>query len=352
MSSNIKSTIGLDKVIPYDLWCEYLNKRKNEQISYIEKYCSLDNSIENANFINIIKNINNIALFDLSRISYMGFLFLDKYILFNMMEIVNISRIHNDTDNIEDNKDNNDNNYSYTNNLTNKLDKFIDFVIILIVNIELSLKFHFLLLLSYLKVTDQLKFNYKNNSNNHNTSNAPETSTTTILHLNTCLNRFKRILLECKKIIKPSTWILLILKVIRNFYNIFHLDTSSDDFLITHNKFLKKVLNKTSQIDQSFDNFIISLDNYYTLSNNISNPITDSSINLYKICINFMINITKTFLELFIDAYEELILLLIDKYSENEIKRNKILEIGKSIKIFIEIEMNEIINNLLCLEII
>ena len=84
------------KLITYDEWFLFL---KNKKIDYLKKLKSefsyLDNSREFNGFINnfinnVIDNVNsqNNNIFDLSNISYLCFLFLDKYIVEQFNHII------------------------------------------------------------------------------------------------------------------------------------------------------------------------------------------------------------------------------------------------------------------------
>ena len=91
-------------VISYNNWCSYIKIKKQNILKKIDSTSILDNSNENKTFINIFKNIFNIDIFDISRIGYISFSFLDTYINSYLLNIlkndkqINYYFLNNDDD--------------------------------------------------------------------------------------------------------------------------------------------------------------------------------------------------------------------------------------------------------------
>jgi len=319
----------MDKIVSFDLWYEYLNSRKIHYLEYFEKYCFIDKSPENYKIIDIIIKTLNINLFDLSQISYLGLLFLDKFIITNIIHILKISQYF-ETDIDTDDDTNNDTN---SGDINNKITIFLEFVINLIISIELILNVQFLVLLNYLY--DLYDDNYF-----YFCINLPNMSND--------IFKYRNIIHDIRKNIKSSSWLLISFKLIRNFFQIFNLDTDIN-IIKSHNNIHSKFKCQLSKINNIFDDWILKID--ILKNTQISQELEhEQNINLnnknnmvYKICVELIINIVDCLMEMLGDVFNELVSLLTIKYPTEKDKLNSIC---LTIKLFIDIEKQKIIDKL------
>ena len=75
--------------ITYDEWDEYININKQHMLDSIDNTLLIDKSQEHIQFINILKNIFNINIFNVSRITYSICTFLHIYINKHLCDIIN-----------------------------------------------------------------------------------------------------------------------------------------------------------------------------------------------------------------------------------------------------------------------
>jgi hypothetical protein len=282
--------------ITFEEWDEYLNSLKNEMLESLRMDKVMTLSHEGNIFVNLIKKINDIRLFDLSRISYLAFLFLDKYIEKNLFCLI---YFRNTTGN------------TTGNTITTELDIILDYIIKIIIYIELSLNYHFLLLLNHLA-------RYNNAGN----------STWILANRDIKIIRFNKSMVDFHNDIKPASLLLYLMKLIKTIsFMINSISVCNDSSLIN---LITIVRNSLNTVNNHLDEFIISI--YSGVSGVSGNP----EIDKYDICIKFINMIIETFYNMFNTIYQEIVKILIKTYPDD---RQRLNSIGESVKSFIEMEI-------------
>lgn len=284
-------------IIEYESWDSYLTERKNEILESL----SLDKVItltpEGYKFLNIIGKINDIRLFDLSRISYLAFIFLDNYIGTHLSSIINNTRtqINNTTNN--------------TTNTTNDLDNLLEYIINVIIYIELSLNYHFLLLLNHLA-------RYNSGSN--------------MVNSDVKIARFNKSVKDFHNDVKPASLLLYLMKLIKTVSFIMNsISISSNTTMVNIVSIIRDELIK---VNNYLDEFIISINT----GSGISGVSGISRLDKYKICIKLVNEMIEIFYNMFDSVYQEIVKILIKMYPDDQIRLNSI---GESVRSFIEMEI-------------
>lgn len=288
--------------ISYDEWVDYIGDKKLALLQNIDKTSFLDNSIENNIFISILKKIFTMDIFNLSRISYLAFSFLDIYINENLQTIINIDKYNLGT---------------YIQNRQNKQSsKFICLTILinLIIHIEFTLNLHLFIII------------YIANSNaNSNAQESiledPKISKPKILF------KIEKICNDLKANIKSSTIILLLLKINKKLGDISDI-CIWNDFILKEQALSKQLLFINNKMKYLLDNFILAIAKNNLFQNNITNTKANTQANTqvntqvntilerYELCINYILDLANILYTYFDIAFAILI-----KYLQEDCKQ-------------------------------
>ena len=335
-------------------WNKYIYDKKKELIDDIENTNNtLDTSKSSMIFNDILKDIININMFNISYISFMLLKFLETSFIPTEV-ILNVINIYSNaklceiiiSQRIEINKQNEHN------RLNNKPIKMIDTikyvnVLKLIINIlvefvvktELCLNLKCLLMLHFIE-----KYN---NNNNNNNIDKPKV-------FNLFIKPHKLAITH----IKSSTLILLFLKLIRkigiekydstvliNYIDNINNKNDNENNNISHN-YIEYVNNKikiNKKTKEYLDTFMIDitnyLDNYNTLNNTNNKPIPFS---IYKICSDYIINNSEIIISYFKNIYFILEQHLLNSNTITKEKKQKIYYLKNVIKNLCDMEYDNI----------
>lgn len=295
--------------ILYDHWDNYIQNHKIDILEGLSINNLLSTTSDGINFLNIIAKICQFRLFDLSRISYLAFIFLDKYIESNWDNIINNNSVNNSVNN---------NGVTKKATVIDFLDGLLQLIINTVILIELTLNFHFLLLVMNLNLEDDQK-------------SIPE-------NFKKDLQILKYILLakELKQNVKSSTLVLFMMKIIKSINSNIDILCKLDIKLVNQLLPIIKLVQKGTiePCNQYLDNFIISL----ASGNSSGLPYNDKSVTyaIINICNELIISSVKTFYNLFDVVYLELVKYLITKYPDDE---KRLLLIGGSIHDLLDMEI-------------
>lgn len=277
--------------ITIDEWQQYIDYKKKLIIENINNTDDLDNSKDNIKFITILKSIINLKIFNISKFSYSAInlliisSFINPVILYNIIKDDKITKNFEGTY-TESNLDTNINTNINTNTtLTNILKIIIDFL----VQIEISLNYHCILIIHFInKLQQQVHTQQQLQQQPH-----PQV-----------FNSFSKIDKTITESIKPSTLILLFIKFLQKLgggqkYNIFNkllLFEKTNKSVITKKQNIKELLQTNTNMKASLDTFIININKYFiNTSKKIDTPDTILNNNIYSICTNYIISIVELF---------------------------------------------------------
>ena len=382
----IKENIECNSKICFTYWQKYIDKKKLLLLTKITNIQNIDNSMSNTMnntldnspehkiFINILKSIIKCKLFNISNIIFMLLKFLESSyiesaIICNTIDVYNKDIMYNNI---------NINNYYYIDNnlnpdventLENNIYKELEFVnqldiyintiqnilsllIDLVVYIEISLNLHCILIVNCLQQIS--------NSNTQNTS----------IYNSSIFNYYKSLNNNISKNIKPSTIILLFLKIIRKL-GIFDLDSKIKDILLivendttqnntndTNNIYKNKFSKLNKELKTSLDTFILQITIFFDNENKYKDNKEQSNKDyeeLYIIFNNYIIDITKLLfnsIENIFDLLDKYILnnkyiikTKSNKYDIDEInqKKEKFIYMKNTFKNLLDIEIDDII---------
>lgn len=269
--------------ITYYEWCDYIIIKKTKLLNQFDITSFIDNSNENDTFITILKKIFNMDIFNMSRISYLAFSFLDIYINTYLTDIFK-----------------NDKSNSIHKNTTTYI--LIQFIINLIVHIEFVLNLHlFIIIYIIRKYTND---NTNDNTNEHNSG----------LSKPKILYKLDKICDDIQSSIKPSTTILLLLKINRKLCNI--LDVFDTSLLLKESGLIKHAKELNSKINNLLDAFILAIAKNTKCQNTTSTSTSTSTsakannnimIERYELCINYILDLANILYMYFDIAFETFI---------------------------------------------
>lgn len=246
-------TSSKNNMITYIEWDDFIKLNKIKLLNYIDKTSCLDNSNENQIFINNVKKILLMDIFNMSRISYLVFSFINIYVNKYLIHII----------------------YPLSNIANNSLNPItltlIEFITKLIIYIEFTLNLHLFIIvyLTYINTNKKL-----DNPDNHNILKPK------------ILTKLEIICTDVKKTIKSSSIILLLLKINSKLCNI--LDNVTNDYISSLIKIISTIENKKNilvMIKTINNKMTILLDTFMLA---IMNPIHNSNIKKYELCINYI----------------------------------------------------------------
>ena len=314
--SNMKKTDISNKKkkdisLKYDDWESYIIDRKHLLIKELNDKSYLAKVEDNVKFIDIMKNISNTNILNLT---YIGFLFVkfleniyvDEHIILNCIEL------YSDEKYFIQSKENS----KYIDNLKCLINAIPD----MIIKIEFSFNLHFLILLYFLK---QLKSNNQNqNQNNNNTFSR---------YINKNTSNLLNIIGNLSKQINESSIILLLFKLIRNIANTQAIDITNE-FIIQNKEYLDKCKNCLDEQEVILDDFIVNI----------------NSENSYEVCNKYVLEMVRIIFQEMQNIFKYVIEYLLKSEHMDNVKRTNITYLDNIMKNFMEIEkinIEKIINN-------
>ena len=306
--------------ISYVDWISYIKIKKHKILRKIDTTSILDNSIENKTFINILKNIFSTDIFDISRIGYIAFSFLDTYINPYLVNILKNDKQlnyyflnHKDYDN----NDNNDNNGNKK--LNDDINNILELIINFIIQTEFSLNLHLFLIIYLLT---------KNASSSEKVkeTKSPYEKTTPKLLKPVILLKFEQIYNNISLNIKPSSVILLLLKINYKLTNILdNININNYNKIIKNElEFYKHIRELNKKINTLLDSFILEItkildQSQIAIANANTTAIPDKDIiEKYSICINYILDLGNLFYTSFDTVFEIFIKYLKKEYPDNK----------------------------------
>jgi len=210
-------------------------------------------------------------IFNMSRISYLAFSFLHIYINSYLINILqNDKHIHHTTS-IQSPNDK---------QLNNDTKIILQFIINLIVHIEFILNLHLFIIIYIIRKSSN------DNTNQHNVG----------LSKPKLLYKLDKICGDIQSSIKPSTTILLLLKINRKLCNI--LDVFDNSLLIKETGFIKQAKELNSKINNLLDAFILAIakntkcqNTTSTSSSKYTNANHNIMIERYELCVNYILDL-------------------------------------------------------------
>lgn len=387
----IKDNIEKNSKICFTYWQKYIDKKKLLLLTKITNIQNIDNTMSNSMsntldnspehkvFINILKSIIKCKLFNISNIIFMLLKFLEssyiesaiicntidvynKDIMYNNINVNNYYFIDNNLNpDVENTLEKDiDTQYEFVNQLDiyiNTIQTILSLLIDLVVYIEISLNLHCILIVNCLQQISNL-----------NTQNTQNTS----IYNSSIFNYYKSLNNNISKNIKPSTVILLFLKIIRKL-GIFELDRKIKDILViiendttqndttqndTNYIYKNKFSKLSKELKASLDTFILQITIFFDNENKNNDDKEQSDKDykeLYIIFNNYIINITKLLfnsIENVFDLLDKYILnnkyiikTKSNKYNVDEInqKKEKFIYMKNTFKNLLDFEVNEII---------
>lgn len=337
-----------------DDWDNYIYKKKQDLINEIKKNNILDNSNSTLIFNNILKDVIQINIFNISYIAFMLLKFLEttfipSYLILNVINVysngkmydiivkkkIEISKLN------EYNKKNNKelikiDSYKYLNSLKIIINIIIDFV----VKTEVYLNINCLLMVHFIDKINNKHNKYNNNNNNdyndynlNNSINKPK-----------LFNLFTRTHKQIITHIKSSTLILIFLKFIKKIDN----DKFTNDILINYindnkynmNNSYKTYMNNkkdnNKKTNEYLDIFMIEITKYLEDTIYINTP------NVYSICSNYIINNIELMFNNFENIYSILETYLLTSVTINKEKENKLFNLKTVIKNLCNLEFDNV----------
>ena len=344
--------------ITYDEWDEYININKQHMLDSIDNTLLIDKSQEHIQFINILKKIFNINIFNVSRITYSIFTFLHIYINKYLYDIINPNldgtirpeinldgtirpeinldgtirpEINLDcTISPEINLDNtiipNLNNHNNNNN-NNNIIIMLKLIIKLFINIEFILNTQFFLIIYILNKNKKKTTTTPDTPDTLDTPDTPDTPDTldtpdttpetkpettneTTTHANYKI--LMKITQICKDIdvnIKSSTIILLLLKMNSQLCNYTILDIINNDLINNENSYSKTINIFNNDINNLLDKFINDISQIIEYTDTHTDTHTDTNTNTdiytntitykYILCVNYILDLSNLLYSMF-----------------------------------------------------
>ena len=347
--------------ITYDEWDEYININKQHMLDSIDNTLLIDKSQEHIQFINILKKIFNINIFNVSRITYSIFTFLHIYINKHLCDIINTNldgtispeinldgtispeinldntiipeinldgTINTNLDGTNTNLDNNNNNIII----------MLKLIIKLFINIEFILNTQFFLIIYILNKNKKKTTTTPDTLDTLDTppapAPAPEQDTTT--HANYKI--LMKITQICKDIdvnIKSSTIILLLLKMNSQLCNYTILDIINNDLINNENSYSKTINIFNNDINNLLDKFINDISQIIEYTDTHTNTHTDTHTNThtdtntntdiytntitykYILCVNYILDLSNLLYSMFNTSIDIFITYLIKENPEH-----------------------------------
>ena len=327
-------------ILTLENWQSHIDKKKLELLTHVASSNYLENTSENLQFISIIKELVNCNLFNISNIAFyilklLENTFIDSDILYEAVSDTNTQ-----------NKD--VKHTSTSDEYLDTLKKYVHLIIDNVVHIELSLNIHFIIIINNLQKLQTPKHNIKN-----------------ITIIPKVFYTFEKINNDIVNTIKPSSHILLFLKLIRKLGK-FHI-LSLNNNGITQNKdtkytnYIKNNKESSNKIKCTLDNFIININNFYEskdykdmiieypldTSLNSLNVTHSINNNVTSICQNYIVFIVKILFTEFNNLFDLLDTHLKSSDNITEEKIQNILIIKTTLSNMINIEIENIKNKLL-----
>jgi len=342
-----------NNLLNIDNWDNYIYKKKQDLINEIKKNNILDNSNSTLIFNNILKDVIQINIFNISYIAFMLLKFLEttfipSYLILNVINVysngkmydiivkkkIEISKLN------EYNKKNNKelikiDSYKYLNSLKIIINIIIDFV----VKTEVYLNINCLLMVHFIDKINNKHNKYNNNNNDYNDYNLNNS-----INKPKLFNLFTRTHKQIITHIKSSTLILIFLKFIKKIDN----DKFTNDILINYindNKYYmnnsyktymnnKKDNNKKTK--EYLDIFMIEITKYLEDTIYINTP------NVYSICSNYIINNIELMFNNFENIYSILETYLLTSVTINKEKEKKLFHLKTVIKNLCNLEFDNV----------
>jgi len=322
--------------ISYNDWYNYIKINKIKILKNIDSSSFLDGSKTNKIFTNLLQGLFNTDVFDISRVSYLAFSFLDLYINSYLTDIIRQnSKKTVTTINVS----------SPTLSTKTQIHNILYFIINLVIHIELTLNLHLFMLIYLLKKQEQ---------NSCLRGNLDTTYQHKFIKPRILL-KFEKIYNDIELNIEPSSILLLLLKINYKISNIFnYLD--NDIILNEKGKDKDKTIDKntniitknkeiTNKINKLLDSFILSIENIYRHTQSEQQSSTQSNTyEKYSICINYMLDLSTLAY-----SYFDLGFGILVKYLKNEYpdKKDSFDIIQKTISTFLKNEITTLEKKLL-----
>lgn len=323
-------------VISYNDWYNYIKINKIKILKNIDSSSFLDGSKTNKIFTNLLQGLFNTDVFDISRVSYLAFSFLDLYINSYLTDIIRqnkskpVTIINISSTNVSS---------PAASSTNTQIHNILYFIINLVIHIELTLNLHLFMLIYLLKKQEQnsLKCN-------------PDTNTPQYKFIKPkILLKFEKIYNDIELNIEPSSILLLLLKINYKISNIFDYldndiilnekDPSKNTSIITKNKEI------TNKINKLLDSFILSIENIYRHTQSEPQSSTQSNTyEKYSICINYMLDFATLAYSYFDLGFEILVKYLKNEYPD---KKDSFDIIQKTISTFLKNEITTLEKKLL-----
>jgi len=315
--------------ISYDEWYNYIKVNKLKLLNKVDSSSLLEGSKDYKIFINLLQELFKVDTFDISRISYLAFSFLDLYINSYLSTIIHKHKIHQD-------RDPNDPNINIHN--------ILYFIVKLIIHIEFTLNLHLFILVYLLKKNDKYNLTSNSNSNKQNFVKPK------------ILLKFEKIYNDLELNIESSSILLLLLKLNYKISNIF--DYLDDDIILKENELINKNNNEnknknenknenkndnnTYKINYLLDSFILAIENIYKPDE--QDDADNKVVKKYSICMNYIIDLSNLSYNYFNLGFEILIKYLKIEYPD----KNELFDIiHRTISTFLKNELNLLENTLL-----
>jgi hypothetical protein len=318
----VSNTLAMSNtlIISYNDWYNYIKINKIKILKNIDSSSFLDGSKINKIFTNLLQGLFNTDVFDISRVSYLAFSFLDLYINSYLTDII---RQNNSkpvtTSNVS----------SPTLSTKKQIHNILYFIINLVIHIELTLNLHLFMLIYLLK---------KQEKNSCLRGNLDTTYQHKFIKPRILL-KFEKIYNDIELNIEPSSILLLLLKINYKISNIF--DYLDNDIILNEkdkDKDKDKDKNKeiTNKINKLLDSFILSIEQQSSTQSN--------TYEKYSICINYMLDFATLAY-----SYFDLGFGILVKYLKNEYpdKKDSFDIIQKTISTFLKNEITTLEKKLL-----
>ena len=299
--------------ITYDEWNKYININKQHMLDSIDNTLLIDKSQEHTQFINILKQIFNINIFNVSRITYSICTFLHIYINKHLCDIINTN-----LDGTNPNLDNLDDTIpiSKINLDSNNIIIMLKLIIKLFINIEFILNTQFFLIIYILNKNKQQHTTTPDTTSETTPETTTDTTTETTPETTTHANYkiLMKITQICKDIdvnIKSSTIILLLLKMNSQLCNYTILDIINNDLINNENSYSKTINIFNNDINNLLDKFINDISQIIeytdTHTNTDIDTNTDTNTDIYTntitykyiLCVNYILDLSNLLYSMF-----------------------------------------------------
>jgi len=356
-----------NNLLNIDDWDNYIYKKKQDLINEIKKNNILDNSNSTLIFNDIVKDVIQINIFNISYIAFMLLKFLEttfipSYLILNVINVysngkmydiivkkkIEISKLN------EYNKKNNKelikiDSYKYLNSLKIIINIIIDFVVKteVYLNITCLLMVHFIDKINnkhnYIG-TDMDNKNNNNNNNNKNTKHINDYNLNNSINKPKLFNLFTRTHKQITTHIKSSTLILIFLKFIKKighdkFTNdilINYINDDKDNINNSYQKYMNHKKDNNKKTKEYLDKFMIEITNYLEDTIYINTP------NVYSISSNYIINNIELIFNNFENVYSILEKHLLSSNTINKEKEKKLFHLKTVIKNLCDLEFDNV----------